>query len=122
MLSDDLKAEHATKHSAVLLSRSVITRQTRKQVASDPLPSIRFLSFDFNVFGANVSARRSTSGSASSNDTPFVDEKARGPAVDDNVVLQRNKEPQISTDFNLPSGMALAGKHLKTDLLCYSDG
>ena len=64
-------------------------------------------------------AHRSTNGSASSNNTPFVDEKASGPAVDDNVVARCNKEPQISTNLNRASGRPLTGKHLKTDLLRY---
>ena len=59
-------------------------------------------------------ARRSTNGSASSNNTPFVDEKASGRAVDDYVVAHRNKEPQTSTAFNMASGMSLASKQLKT--------
>ena len=63
--------------------------------------------------------RRSTSGSAFSNSTAFVDEKASGPAVDDNVVAHCNKEPQISTNLNRASGMSLAGKHLKMDHLRY---
>jgi hypothetical protein len=63
-------------------------------------------------------AHRSINGSVSTDNTPFVGEKASGPDVDDNVVAHRNKEPQISTDFNRASDMPLARKHLKTDLLC----
>jgi hypothetical protein len=62
---------------------------------------------------------RSTSGSALSNNTGIVEEKASGPAVDDNVVAQCSKGPQISTNLNRASGRPLAGKRLKTDLLRY---
>jgi hypothetical protein len=87
-----------------------------RQIPSLHLGTARRSNSDF-VTGP---ARRSTNGSASSNNTPFVDERASGLAVDENVVARSSKEPQISTDLNRPSGRSLTGKHLKTDHLRYS--
>jgi hypothetical protein len=42
-----------------------------------------------------------------------VDEKTRGPAVDDNVVGQRSKEPQSSTVFNRPFKQLISAQPLE---------
>ena|ERR1700733_7050279 len=59
----------------------------------------------------------SPNGADSSNNPPFVDGKASGPAVDDNVVARCNKELKTSTELNRIAAKPLEANQLKMGLL-----